>query len=148
MTASGKTARGLRTFASDVAGGFFVITHRYFDLLGLAFVFAVINLPASPDPRQAGDEKPMDWPPPARHVAPLGEKVEAEIELAVEASDRVTAANPQNLSRPQAAVAHWLSNKYRVAPEPLSVLVAEAYDIGGRTRLDPTLILAIMAIES
>ncbi|MGH6640015.1 MAG: lytic transglycosylase domain-containing protein, partial [Polaromonas sp.] len=69
-------------------------------------------------------------------------------ELAVEASDRVTAANPQNLSRPQAAVAYWLSNKYSVAPEPLSVLVAEAYDIGGRTRLDPTLILAIMAIES
>ena len=42
----------------------------------------------------------------------------------------------------------WLSKKYKVAPEPLSVLVAEAYDIGTRTKLDPTLILAIMAIES
>lgn len=151
MTASGKAARGLRTFASDVAGGFFVITHTYFDLLGLAFVLALTTLTAHPDLRQAGDEKPMDWPP-ARHVAPLGEKVEVEVEaaveLAVEARDRVTAANPHDLPRSQAAVAYWLSNKYSVAPEPLSVLVAEAYDIGGRTRLDPMLILAIMAIES
>lgn len=35
-----------------------------------------------------------------------------------------------------------------MAAEPLSALVAEAYEIGGRTKLDPTLILAIMAIES
>jgi soluble lytic murein transglycosylase-like protein len=45
-------------------------------------------------------------------------------------------------------VAYWLSRKYRVAPEPVSALVAEAYEIGARTRLDPTLILAVMAIES
>ena len=32
--------------------------------------------------------------------------------------------------------------------DALSALVAEAYDIGKRTRLDPTLILAVMAIES
>ncbi|RYF68441.1 MAG: lytic transglycosylase domain-containing protein, partial [Comamonadaceae bacterium] len=46
------------------------------------------------------------------------------------------------------AVAYWLSRKYRVAAEPLSVLVSEAYEIGARTQLDPTLILAIMAVES
>jgi hypothetical protein len=41
-----------------------------------------------------------------------------------------------------------LSKKYRVAPEPLSALVAEAYEIGIHTKLDPTLILAVMAVES
>jgi len=45
-------------------------------------------------------------------------------------------------------VAFWLSRKYRVAPEPLSVLVAEAFDVGQKARVDPTLILAVMAIES
>jgi soluble lytic murein transglycosylase-like protein len=35
-----------------------------------------------------------------------------------------------------------------VAPEPVSALVAEAYDIGEKSKLDPTLILAVMAIES
>ena len=35
-----------------------------------------------------------------------------------------------------------------MAPEPLAALVTEAYEIGKRTKLDPTLILAIIAIES
>jgi soluble lytic murein transglycosylase-like protein len=52
------------------------------------------------------------------------------------------------LPKQQAAVAFWLSKKYKVAPEPLSALVAEAYSLGAKAKLDPTLILAIMAIES
>jgi soluble lytic murein transglycosylase-like protein len=70
------------------------------------------------------------------------------MEIELDAIDRATAANPQDLPKQQAAVAYWLSKKYRVAPEPLSALVAEAYDIGERAKLDPTLILAVMAIES
>jgi hypothetical protein len=66
----------------------------------------------------------------------------------IDANDRATASNPQDLPKQQAAVAYWLSKKYRVAPEPLSALVIEAYEIGVRTKLDPTLILAVMAIES
>ena len=83
----------------------------------------------------------MDWLR-ARQVQMLGMPVEPE------ASERATAANPKDLPKEQAAVTFWLSKKYRVAPEPLSVLVAEAYDIGARAKIDPTLILAIMAIES
>ena len=45
-------------------------------------------------------------------------------------------------------MAFWLARKYGVAPEPLSVLVSEAFEIGAKAKLDPTLILAIMAIES
>ena len=66
----------------------------------------------------------------------------------LDAIDRATAANPHDLPKQQAAVAYWLSKKYRVAPEPLSALVAEAYEIGERGKLDPTLILAVMAVES
>jgi hypothetical protein len=74
----------------------------------------------------------------------------AELGVPVElaASDRATATNPKNLPKEQAAVAFWLSKKYRVAPEPIAALVSEAYDLGKVNRLDPTLILAIMAIES
>lgn len=64
------------------------------------------------------------------------------------AIDRVTAASPSDLPRPQANVVLWLSRRYRVAPEPLSVLVAEAFQIGSSINIDPTLILAVMAIES
>lgn len=141
MTASGKFVSGLRTFVTDVTNGFLEITHNSFALIGLAVAFVAITLTARPDLRQAGEEQLMNWLQ-ERQVAAIGMPVEPD------ASERATAGNPKDLPKEQAAVAFWLSKKYKVAPEPLSVLVAEAYDIGTRTKLDPTLILAIMAIES
>lgn len=141
MTALGKIAKGLRTFASDIAQGFFEITHNGFALVGLAVVFSVVTLTARPDLRQAGETKLMGWLQ-ARQTAALG------MEPELDAIDRTTAVNPKDLPKQQAAVAYWLSRKYKVAPEPLSALVAAAYEIGGKAQLDPTLILAIMAVES
>ncbi len=135
------TAKGLRTFVSDVTDGFFEITHNGFALLGLAIVFAVLALVARPDLRQTGEDQLMGWLQ-SRKPAP------AATDLEPTAIERTTAASPLDLPKQQAAVAYWLSKKYRVAAEPLSVLVSEAYDIGKRTKLDPTLILAIMAVES
>jgi len=135
------TARGLRTFGSDVVDGFFEITHNGFALLGLATVFVVLALAARPDLRATGEAQLATWLE-SRKPAP-----EATA-LTPTAIDRTTAASPLDLPKQQAAVAYWLSKKYRVAAEPLSVLVAEAYELGKRTKLDPTLILAIMAVES
>lgn len=136
-------AQGLRTVVSDVADGFFEITHNGFALLGLATVFAALALLARPDLRESGEEQLMGWLQ-SRRPAPEVQLVDLE----PSAIERTTAASPQELPKQQAAVAYWLSKKYRVAAEPLSVLVAEAYDLGKRTKLDPTLILAIMAVES
>ena len=141
MTALGKVANALQTFASDVAEGFFEITHNGFAVVGLAVVFAVLTLVARPDLRQAGESQMLSWLH-QRQAQALGLVPE------LDAIDRATALNPKDLPKQQAAVAYWLSKKYRVAPEPLSALVAEAYEIGGRTRIDPTLILAVMAVES
>jgi hypothetical protein len=141
MTASGKFISGIRTFVADVTEGFVEITHNSFALLGLAVAFVAITLTARPDLRQAGEEQLRNWLQ-ARQVEVVGMPIEPE------ASERATAGNPKDLPKEQAAVAFWLSKKYRVAPEPLAVLVAEAYDIGTRAKIDPTLILAIMAIES
>lgn len=128
---------------SDIAHGFFEITHNSFALLGLGLVFAVITLTARPDLRQAGENQLIAW---------LEERRDANTEPAEyiepQAVDRATAAEPKELPKPQAALAFWLARKYNVAPEPLSVLVAEAFQIGAKAKLDPTLILAIMAIES
>lgn len=135
------TTKGLKTFASDVANGFFEIAHNGFALVGLAIVFAALALVARPDLRQTGEHELMGWLQ-SRKPAPEVSNLEPT------ALDRATAASPLDLPKQQAAVAYWLSKKYRVAAEPLSVLVAEAYDLGRRTKLDPTLILAVMAIES
>jgi len=126
--------------ADDIAQGFFEITHNGFALLGLAVMFGVITLTARPDLRDAGETRLMTW---------LQERRDAAIGFTeINAIDRATASNPKDLPKAQAAVAYWLSRKYSVAPEPLSVLVSSAFEIGQQAKLDPTLILAIMAIES
>lgn len=141
MTASRKILSSVKTFASDVTEGFIEVTHSSFALIGLAVAFVVIALVARPDLRIAGESHLVDWLQ-ARQTQAIG------MTAAPEASERATATDPKGLPREQAAVAFWLSKKYRVAPEPLSALVAEAYDAGKRAKIDPTLILAVMAIES
>jgi soluble lytic murein transglycosylase-like protein len=64
------------------------------------------------------------------------------------ALERTTAGDPLDLPAEQASVTYWLSRKYNVSPEPLSVLVAEAFLLGERAKIAPTLILAMMAIDS
>lgn len=141
MTAFRKFALGVRTFVSDVSLGFLEITHNGFALLGLAVMFAVIAGSAQPELRQVGELKLISWLQ-SRQIELTGFAIEPD------AIDRATAANPNDLPKQQAAVAYWLSKKYRIAPEPLSALVSEAYEIGQRTNIEPTLILAVMAVES
>jgi soluble lytic murein transglycosylase-like protein len=54
----------------------------------------------------------------------------------------------QDLPPQQALVANWLARKYRVAPEPLAALVAEAHVLAKTSKLSAHLILAVMATES
>ena len=141
MTVARKIASGARTFANDIGHGFVEITHSSLALLGLGVTFAAVALVARPDWRQSTEAQVMDWLQ-ARQVAAVGFAADPA------ASDRATAISPKQLSRAQANVAFWLSKKYSVAPEPIAALVNEAYEVGSKTKLDPTLILAIMAIES
>jgi hypothetical protein len=141
MTATEKFARGLRVFVSDIAQGFFEITHNGFALLGLAVMFATITLSARPELREAGEAHLISWLQDRQAV--INGFVSSP-----DAVDRATAADPKSLPKQQAAVTYWLSRKYSIAPEPLSALVAEAFETGARTKLDPTLILAVMAVES
>jgi Transglycosylase SLT domain len=140
--------RSAACVADDIAQGFFDITHSGFAILGLVVVFAGITLVARPDLRQAGELELMSWLQ-ERQDAAAGPTTEEEPEVVeLTAVERATAANPKELPSRQAALAYWLSKKYGVAPEPLSVLVAQAFEIGQKAKLDPNLILAIMAIES
>jgi hypothetical protein len=141
MTALEKLNHGIRTFAQDVAQGFFAITHSGLALLGLAVFCLVVTLTIRPDLRTAGEARLISWLQ-ERQVEETGFQTDFE------AVDRATATDPTGLPKQQANIAYWLSRKYRVAAEPLGALVAEAYELGPRNQLDPTLILAVMAIES
>ncbi len=132
---------GLRTFAADVAQGFFAISHNGLAVVGLSIFFFVVALTVRPDLRVLTEAKLIGW---------LQERQYDELGIATDADavDRATAADPRDLPKQQANLAYWLSKKYRVAPEPLSALVSEAYDVGPENNIEPTLILAVMAIES
>ncbi len=132
---------GLRTFAADMAQGFFAISHNGLAVVGLSIFFFVVALTVRPDLRVVTEAKVISW---------LQERQYDETGIATDADavDRATATDPRDLPKQQANLAYWLSKKYRVAPEPLSALVSEAYDVGPSNQIEPTLILAVMAVES
>jgi hypothetical protein len=115
--------------------------YRSLSSLGLLMVIAVTALLFRPDWRNVSEWHLLSW------------LQDRQVELTglgsdMDAIDRVTAVNPSKLPKDQADLAQWLSKKYRVAPEPMSAIVAQAFETGRRLKLEPTLILAVMAVES
>ncbi len=135
-------------FVKDIGQGLLVVSHNTLALLGLAVVAVLLMFSSQADLRHKLETEAFGW---------LNARQEARVEASgntlmglsePEALTRATAADPKELTRQQAAVAMWLSRRYKVAPEPVSRLVQEAWTVGQRARVEPTLILAIMAIES
>lgn len=144
---------GVSLFVQDVVTGLRQVSHNALALLGLAAVAVVVFLSGRDDVRHGLESQVLSW---------LVDRATARTQVAVdpelndvllamaepEAIQRATAIDPADLTRQQAAVAYWLSRRYSVAPEPVSRLVQEAWDVGRRAGVEPTLILSIMAIES
>lgn len=114
-------------------------------ITGFVVAAGALALLAQPDWRDQAEAKMLGWLLARQEREHMDDTLITPDPTAI---DRVTAASPSDLPRPQANVVLWLSRRYRVAPEPLSVLVAEAFQIGSSINIDPTLILAVMAIES
>lgn len=146
---SGHTlAQGLRVFAKDVGLGLLEVSHNTLALVGLAVVAAGIFVMGTADLRDRVETVALGW-----LQDRVDERAQSEGNLLVgvaeqTASNRVLAADPGALNKEQAAVAQWLSKRYRIALEPMSRMVQEAWMLGPRARVEPTLILAMAAIES
>ena len=139
-----------RVFLRDVGAGLLEVSHNSLALLGLCVVGLVLFAGGREEMRTLAERHALDWLL-ARQEArePVPEPVTERVpEPEPGAVARATAADPKSLPRQQAAVAQWLSKRYKVAPEPVSRLVLEAWALGHRLGLDPTLILAVMGIES
>jgi hypothetical protein len=143
-------------FLSDVLGGLRSVSHNALAMLGLAAVAVVLFLTGRPDMRLDLETQALGWLMARAHVH-LGGVNEAEslegngVLLAMaepDAIQRATATNPAELNRQQASVAYWIARRYNVAPEPISRLVQEAWTVGQRVGMEPTLVLAVMAVES
>ncbi|MBA3588767.1 lytic transglycosylase domain-containing protein [Methylibium sp.] len=143
--------RPLVVFAKDAGRGLLEVSHNSLALVGLVVVALCLFFVNRADLRHTVEESAFGWLQ-TRHIARIdADDSPAGLALALSESNavaRVTAVDPSGLDRDQAAIASWLSRRYRVAPEPLSRLVQEAWAVGERAKLEPTLILAVMAIES
>ncbi|QJD98666.1 lytic transglycosylase domain-containing protein [Massilia forsythiae] len=148
-----KTARGILTTAQHTLTVF-----------GLSAVGVLALLYCRPDvARQVSD-----FLHPQRHaVTPLAADAQAHRIVAAPAAVAarpasadngagavaVTAVNrddqaPGHATRQQKYVTDWLSRRYRVAGDAANMLVSTAYSTAHDIKLDPLLILAVMAIES
>jgi hypothetical protein len=139
---------GVAIFARDVGNGLLEVSHNTLALLGLAVVAGLIFMGGTEDVRNRVESFALGW---------LQERLEQRAEqdgnllsalAEPQASKRATALEPERLNREQVAVANWLSRRYRVALEPVSRLVHESWALGGRSKLEPTVILAVVAVES
>jgi hypothetical protein len=136
-----------RVFLADLGHGLLAVGHNSLAVLGLAVLSATFVIGGRADVRGTLEAQALDW---------LLQRQESRTTDAgdlfdhgdLSAVDRATAVDPSELNRQQAVVAQWLSRRYRVAPEPVARLVQESWSLGRRVGLEPTLILAIVAIES
>jgi len=113
------------------------VAHTLLALFGLAVAVAVVFAAAHPGPRESLlrqlNTLTAVWDEPAANVSA------GTIQAMAGASSR---ANEQR------AVTEFIAKRYRVAEDAIAGFVASAYRAGDQLKLDPLLILAVMAIES
>jgi Transglycosylase SLT domain len=147
-TARDATLRSAGVFVRDVGNGLLEISHNGLALLGLVVVVALAFVAGQPDLRHRTETMALGWLQ-ERHISRTEESDDLMVAAAEpDAVARATAVNPKDLTKQQVALATWISRRYNVALEPIGRLVQEAWAIGQHAGLDPTLILAIAAIES
>ena len=62
--------------------------------------------------------------------------------------DSLFVSRPSGLTPEQARAAHWIAKRYRVAQGAVEQIVGHAFEAAELFRLDPYLLLAVIAIES
>jgi len=129
-----KTVRGILTTAQHTLTVF-----------GLSAVALIALLYYRPDlaKRVSGILSPQQTVPVVAAVRPPVQLAPAEAVEIANSDDK--AAHP---NRQQKYVTEWLSRRYRVAGDAANMLVSTAYSTAHEIKLDPLLILAVMAIES
>jgi soluble lytic murein transglycosylase-like protein len=117
------------------------ITRHTLAGVGLAVMALALSLALKPEWQMRANQQLLSW---------LEERQDQSIAATTFLSEsaRATVTPLQVLPQDQMAITQWLSRKYKVSPEPLGALVSEAWRIGERSQMAPTLLLAMMAIES
>ncbi|NEX60241.1 transglycosylase SLT domain-containing protein [Noviherbaspirillum galbum] len=138
-------------FVRDTFSGFVTTAHYTLMFLGMAAITALVTMFVKPD---FADQ--------LLALSPFHDTVVEEVEDAPKvaaaaqpqpAGSAKLALNDEQAKHPgndkqQQAVTNWLSKRYRVASDAANMLVSATYLTAKEIKLDPLLILSVMAIES
>jgi hypothetical protein len=130
-----KTVRGILTTAQH--------TLTVFGLSAVAVLALLYNRPDLA--KRVSDFLNPQQPAQVVAAAPAQARLAASPETVATAN---TDKNAVRNTRQQKYVTEWLSRRYRVAGDAANMLVSTAYSTAHEIKLDPLLILAVMAIES
>ncbi len=148
----------LAVFVRDTVSGFVTTAHHTLMFLGIAAIAAWGLLFIKPE---LADRVQALSPYAAEPQTPAAPVKAAELTTVQPQSvtQPATAAFPPPAAKPgdrklteserqQQWVTNWLSKRYRVATDATDMLVSAAYATAKEIKLDPLLILSVMAIES
>jgi hypothetical protein len=153
----GTSARLVQTLASQpitwssmskAAKGMLTTAQHTLTVFGLSAVAILALLYTRPDLAKHVSELlyPQQAPAVQQPMHPLAQMIDPHQADAVEA--KATDDKPAANSKQQQAVTSWLSRRYRVAGDAANMLVSTTYQTAHEIKIDPLLVLAVMAIES
>lgn len=147
-------------FARDTVSGFVTTAHHTLMVLGIISIAALGIMFIKPEVTdylkalspfaevETAELAPEEMP----ELANLMDAPSKAIKQEVAADNAQTALNTDQkvagASREQQWVTSWLARRYRVATDATDMLVSAAYLTAKEIKLDPLLILSVMAIES
>ena len=157
----GTSARLVHTMASQPvtwssvsksARGLLTTMQHTLTVFGLSAVAVLALLYMNPDAAKKVSEllhpeasAPAATPAPVVAAAPARPVTPA---VAVDQAEDIKDAKLLGTAKQQQNVTSWLAKRYRVAGDAANMLVSTAYMTAHEIKLDPLLILAVMAIES
>ena len=158
MTASERLGRAgqhsvqsLRETLRCAMQGLVDIGHNSLALLGLACIGLVLFFSSDGALRLQIERQALEWLNLRHGAADLtaNEQIDVLTDLAEpDVAGRAAAKSVASLPRDQAQVAQWLAKRYKVAPDAVARLVHESWSLSKKVKFEPSLILAIIAVES
>lgn len=151
-----------RAVARDTASGIFKATYHAATVIGLAALATSALMFYSPSLATQLKGRFASLVPTSAPSPVVAASVPMDMAAAVINNERAEAARPSTRpplmtdtqktfgsdQRQQQSVANWISKRYRVAADATDMLVSAAYATSSEIKLDPLLILAVVAIES
>lgn len=146
-------------FARDTVSGFITTAHHTVLVLGIIAIAALGIMfvkpeiadqlkELSPFAEASADDVADEETPPTATALDMPAPSITKAAAAGNAQAAVATEDTIGNTRQQQWVTSWLSKRYRVASDATNMLVSAAYMTAKEIKLDPLLILSVMAIES